>query len=243
MPDTPEEYNENDPFEVPPVESDAGANQKDRCDYKAPAKSPEQCAVPVGANHPREMMSHCAERGHKNVDVLCTPAGLCEGEHRHEQKRRGDVKNQVPPAVQDPDVRFWRTRRNCRYGLRTGKGGNVLHRLERIESLNREKKSTSLSLSATGPYVHGGVAIIQTKFRRASRHHCLPSKIFRQMSVESGRHDRNRDVIRESWHLVCSPAVRLCKRCEHFLVNFWLHEICFCRIAAAIGAFLCNLAF
>ena len=113
---------------------------------------------------------------------LVHSSGLCEGEHRHEQKRRGDVKNQVPPAVQDPDVRFRRTRWNCRYGLRTGKGGNVLHRLERIESLNREKKSTSLSLSVTGPYVHGGVAVIQTKFRR--------------------------DVIRESWHPVCSPAVR-----------------------------------
>jgi Putative citrate transport len=43
----------------------------------------------------------------------------------------------------------------------------VLHLLERIESLNREKKSTSLSLSVQAVHVHGGVAIIQTKFRRA----------------------------------------------------------------------------
>ena len=102
-------------------------------------------------------MSHCAERSHENVDVLCTPAGLCESEHRHEQKRRGDVKNQVPPAVQDPDVRFRRARWNCRYGLRTGKRGNVLHLLERIESLNRKKKSTSLSL---------GVAVVHSHRRR-----------------------------------------------------------------------------
>jgi hypothetical protein len=45
----------------------------------------------------------------------------------------------------------------------------VLHLLERIESLNREKKSTSLSLSVRAVHAHGGVAVIQTKFRRARR--------------------------------------------------------------------------
>ena len=33
-------------------------------------------------------------------------------------------------------------------------------------------------------------------------------------------------------HRVVEEVIGLCKRCEHFLVNFWLHEICFCRIAA-----------
>jgi len=45
----------------------------------------------------------------------------------------------------------------------------VLHLLERIESLNREKKSTSLSLSVLAVHAHGGVAVIQTNFRRALR--------------------------------------------------------------------------
>jgi len=33
-------------------------------------------------------------------------------------------------------------------------------------------------------------------------------------------------------HRVVEEVIGSCKRCEHFLVNFWLHEICFCRIAA-----------
>jgi len=39
----------------------------------------------------------------------------------------------------------------------------VLHLLERIESLNRKKKSTSLSLRVAVVHAHGGVAVIQTK--------------------------------------------------------------------------------
>jgi hypothetical protein len=73
------------------------------------------------------VMTHRAKRGDENVNVLRTPARLGESKHRHEQERRADVKDQVAPAAQDPEIAFRRTRRDGRDSLGTGERGDVLH--------------------------------------------------------------------------------------------------------------------
>src|SRR5438477_156242 len=56
---------------------------------------------------------------------------LREREHRQNEQRRADVKNEVAPAIQDPKVRARPRRRNCRNGLWPRKSGDVLHVEER----------------------------------------------------------------------------------------------------------------
>src|SRR5437870_167799 len=72
-------------------------------------------------------MAHRAEGGDEKVDVLWAPARLREREHRQNEQRRADVKNQVAPTVQDPKVRARPCGGNCRNGLRPRKSGDVLH--------------------------------------------------------------------------------------------------------------------
>src|SRR4029077_20637441 len=92
------------------------------------------------------MMSHRAECGHENVNVLRAPARLGESKHWHQQERRRDVQDQVARTVQNPEGGFRHSRLNCRYGLRTRKRGDVLHLFERTESLNPRQKSMLLLL-------------------------------------------------------------------------------------------------
>src|SRR5438067_12540014 len=59
------------------------------------------------------------------------PAGLSKREKRNDQQRRPNVKNQVAPTVEDPDIALrhcGRDRRNC---LRTRKCGDV--RMEDVD--------------------------------------------------------------------------------------------------------------
>ena len=62
-------------------------------------------------------MSHRAESGDEKVNVLWAPARLREREHRQNEQRRADVKNQVAPTVQDPKVRARPPGRDCRNGF------------------------------------------------------------------------------------------------------------------------------
>src|ERR1700720_1663543 len=104
MPDAPKENNQDDSLQVPPVERDAGHQEKERGKNEAPAEALEQGAVAVCSDHSREVMSHRAESGDEKVNVLWAPARLREREHGQNEQWRADVKNQVAPAVQDPKV-------------------------------------------------------------------------------------------------------------------------------------------
>src|SRR5438046_3792573 len=117
MPDTPEEDNEKNSFYVPPVKSHANQQQKNRRENKTPPKAFEQGAITISSDHSREMVAHCAKRGDKNVNVLCAPARLRQQEHRHQKKRRPDVKNQVAPAVENPQCLFRCSFRHSRNSL------------------------------------------------------------------------------------------------------------------------------
>ena len=118
MPDAPEENDENDPFQVPPGKKRRKQRLKNRRKNEAPAKPFEQSAIAVGADHSREMVAHCAKCGHENVNVLRAPARLRQQEHRHEKKRRPDVKNQVAPTVENPQRLFRRRDGRSWNGLR-----------------------------------------------------------------------------------------------------------------------------
>jgi low affinity Fe/Cu permease len=76
-------------------------------------------------------MPHRTEGGDEKVNVLWAPTRLREREHRQNEERRADVKNQIAPAIQDPKA--WARPRggNCRNGLWPRKGGDVLHVVER----------------------------------------------------------------------------------------------------------------
>jgi len=117
VPDTPEENDQNYSLEVPPVESDANREQKNRREDKAPLKASEQSTVAVRADHPRQMMADCTECTHEKVNVLCAPARLRQHKHWQQKQRRPDVKKQVAPAVENPKC-------FSRRGL--GHGGNSL---------------------------------------------------------------------------------------------------------------------
>src|SRR5438045_9531716 len=106
MPDAPEENDENDSFQVPPVKSDANRDQKNRGKNEAPAKPFEESAIAVGADHSREMVTHCAKCGHEKVNVLRPPAYLRQQEHRHQKQWRSAVENPVAASVEHPGRLF-----------------------------------------------------------------------------------------------------------------------------------------
>jgi low affinity Fe/Cu permease len=96
-------------------------------------------------------MSHRAEGGDEKVDVLWAPTRLREREHRQNEERRADVKNQVAPTIQDPKVRARPCGRNCRNGLRPRKSGDVLHVEKRANySLEAVKINGRRTLSRLG---------------------------------------------------------------------------------------------
>src|SRR6266576_6630242 len=97
MPNAPEKSDEDNPLEVPPKKDHADRNEKERRQNKAPFEAIEQSAIAIGADHPRQMMSHCAERRDEEINILRTPARLGQRKNRYQQKRRADVENQVPP--------------------------------------------------------------------------------------------------------------------------------------------------
>jgi hypothetical protein len=73
---------------------------------------------------------------------------LREREHRQNEERRADVKNEVAPAVQNPKVRARPRGGNCRNGLWPRKGGDVLHVEERANySLEAVKINAAHALS------------------------------------------------------------------------------------------------
>ena len=133
MPDAPEENDQHDSFQIPQGESDADREQKNRGKNEAPAKTFEERAVAVGADHSWQMVSRCAEGGHENINVLCAPARLCQREKGHEQQWRPDVKNEIAPTIQNPQIPFRNRRRNGRDGLGAGEGADLLHLVRRID--------------------------------------------------------------------------------------------------------------
>src|SRR6266478_3735391 len=74
MPNAPEENDQQDSFEVPPEESRANYKKKQRGKNKTPFKAFEQCAIAIGPDHPRQVMSHGAKCSDKQIDVLRAPA-------------------------------------------------------------------------------------------------------------------------------------------------------------------------
>ena len=127
MPNAPKENNEHDSFQVPPIKCDAGDEQEQRRDDEAPTETVEQGAVPIGPNHPRQMMAHRTESGDKQVNVLCAPARLRESENRKQEQRCSDVEDEITPAIEYPKVRPRARHRQCRHGLWSGKSADVLH--------------------------------------------------------------------------------------------------------------------
>src|SRR6266566_10012842 len=96
-------------------------------------------------------MSHRAEGGDEKINVLCAPTRLREREHRQNEQRRADVKNEVAPAIQDPKVRARPRGRNCRNGLWPRKSGDVLHVEERANySLEAVKINASCAFGRLG---------------------------------------------------------------------------------------------
>src|SRR6266702_1018460 len=99
MPNAPEKNDKHDSFQVPPEKGRADREQKERRQNKAPFEAIEQSAIAIGADHPRQVMSHCAERRDEEINILRTPARLRQRKNRQEKKRGTDVENQVTPTV------------------------------------------------------------------------------------------------------------------------------------------------
>src|SRR5437016_14661071 len=106
MPDTPEENDQQNSFEVPPKERDTSDEQKQRRQDEAPLETVEQHAIAVSADHTGQVMTHCAERRDKEINVLRTPFRLGQRKGRNQQQRRSNVQNQVAPRVQYPQLRL-----------------------------------------------------------------------------------------------------------------------------------------
>ena len=102
MPNAPKENDQQDSFEVPPEERRAHCEKKQRRENKTPFEALEQSAVAIRADHSRQVMPHCAKRSDKEINVLRTPARLGQRKDRHQQQRRADVENQVPPRIEYP---------------------------------------------------------------------------------------------------------------------------------------------
>src|SRR5207302_803970 len=80
-----------------------------------------------GANHSRQVVSHCAESGDEKIDFLRTPACLRQREEWNNQQWSSDVKNQIAPAIENPDIALRHERRDRRNRFWTREGGDVLH--------------------------------------------------------------------------------------------------------------------
>jgi hypothetical protein len=91
-------------FQVPQGKSRTNHNEENRRANKSPSETLKQSAIAVGANHPRQVVSHCTECRHKEINVFGSPEPLGGYKDRHQQQWRADVKNQVPPTVQNPQI-------------------------------------------------------------------------------------------------------------------------------------------
>src|SRR5437867_9052951 len=101
MPNAPEENDQQNSLQVPPEEGRADREKKQRRENETPFEAFKQCAVAIRADHPWQVMSHCAECSDKEINVLGTPARLGQRKHRHQQQRGADVENKVAPRIQN----------------------------------------------------------------------------------------------------------------------------------------------
>src|SRR5438046_10733665 len=102
MPNAPEPNAQQDSFAYPPEEGPAHCKKKQPRENKTRVKALEQRAIAIRADHTRKVMPHCAERSDKEINVLRTPARLGQRKDWHQQQRRADVENQVPPRIEYP---------------------------------------------------------------------------------------------------------------------------------------------
>src|SRR5262249_940039 len=72
VPDAPEKDDKQNSFQVPPKESCANRKQKQRRENKAPFKAIEQSPIAIGADHPRQVMSHRTECRDEEINILWT---------------------------------------------------------------------------------------------------------------------------------------------------------------------------
>ena len=99
VPDAPEENDKDNSLQVPPGKRKTDSQQENWRKNESPAKPLKQRAIAISPNHSRQVVAGGAERGHENVDVLRAPTHLRESEHRNQQQRRSDIKNQVAPTA------------------------------------------------------------------------------------------------------------------------------------------------
>src|SRR5204862_6943842 len=74
VPNAPEENDQQNSLQIPPKECGTDGEKKQRRENKAPFEPLEQSAIPIGADHPRQVMSHCAKCRDKERNILRTPA-------------------------------------------------------------------------------------------------------------------------------------------------------------------------
>src|SRR5262249_34830575 len=84
VPHAPDKRHKHDSFQIPHGKSSADNDQKDRRTNETPSEALKKRAIAVGSNHPRQMMSHCAERCYEEIDILRAPDALCADEYRHQ---------------------------------------------------------------------------------------------------------------------------------------------------------------
>jgi hypothetical protein len=104
VPDSPEKNDQHKALQIPQGETDANDEEKDRGNDEAPAKSFEEGPIAVGAHHARQVVAHSPEGGHEKVNVLRAPAHLRERKQWDQECRGADVKKQIAPAIEDPQV-------------------------------------------------------------------------------------------------------------------------------------------
>src|SRR6185437_10807116 len=105
VPDAPDKRHEHNSLEVPHGKSSADDDQKNRRTNKTPSETLKERTVAVRSNHSRQVMSHRAKGGDEKINILRAPETLCTDENRDQQQRCADVKNQVPPTVENPQAR------------------------------------------------------------------------------------------------------------------------------------------
>src|SRR5205814_5700449 len=114
----PDKRDKDDALEVPHRKSRADKDQKNRRTNETPSKTLKKRTVAVRSNHSRQVMSHRAKGGDEEINIIRAPDALCRYEHRYQQQRCADVKDQVPPTVENPHVRLSRCGRHSRHSFR-----------------------------------------------------------------------------------------------------------------------------
>src|SRR4029450_2182967 len=104
VPDAPEENYQQNSFQVPPEEGGTNGEKKQGREDKAPLEAFEQSTIAIGPDHPWQVMPHCAKRRDEKINVLRPPPRLGQGKNRHQQKRGGDVQDEVAPGIEYPQL-------------------------------------------------------------------------------------------------------------------------------------------